>query len=375
MRDKNKHFFENLSQFYLEIERVLNKNKGSLEDKCYKLLKLMDEIIPNSGKGIFLIDEETNEVGLLAAKDYSKEAVTKIYEPGKGMIGTAVQEKKTIYIPDLDKIEKRKVKPIYVDAYPNIKSALVIPIKYEQNIYGVLEIVSKKKNAFSQDLINIAKAIAYGLAPQIEIIKMIKNRHFEFGHKLYSFLEDKHPYLKGHANRVAAKSREIARGLGLEEKIVKKIELAAKWHDIGKIKIRDDLLDSQKIFDKQNNPIKSHAEEGYSLLLDYGANPAQDKVLLNVVRLHHEDYNGAGYPLRLKKDEIPLEAAIVHLIDVFDALTSPRPYRESRGQPVKYNYEEAINIIKETKELFHPKVLEVFCEQVYPKIKAENKNL
>ncbi len=131
-----------------------------------------------------------------------------------------------------------------------------------------------------------------------------------------------------HVLRMAKYSRLIAEALGLDEERCELIELSAPMHDIGKVGITDNiLLKAGKLTDEEFSIMKQHTIIGYDILkgspskfLDLGAEIALG---------HHEKYDGSGYPNGLKGSQIPLEARIVAVADVFDALTSVRPYKKA----------------------------------------------
>jgi putative two-component system response regulator len=138
-------------------------------------------------------------------------------------------------------------------------------------------------------------------------------------------LEVKDPYTRGHSIRVSHYSVVIARELGLEGEFLRHIELGGHVHDIGKIGVREDVLNKPgKLTDAEYEHIMTHPVVGWRILAPLlGETPAA----LNIVRSHHERYDGRGVPDRLTGDQIPLEARIAAVADSFDAMTSDRPYR------------------------------------------------
>lgn len=131
-----------------------------------------------------------------------------------------------------------------------------------------------------------------------------------------------------HTLRVAKYSRIIAGQLGLSPRLCRDIYLAAPLHDVGKVAIPDSiLLKPGRLDEKEMAVIRTHAEIGNRILADSPCELIQIGAIIAVA--HHERWDGSGYPKGLKGDEIPIAARIVAVADVFDALTTKRPYKEA----------------------------------------------
>jgi len=137
------------------------------------------------------------------------------------------------------------------------------------------------------------------------------------------------PYTADHQRRVAYLAHAIAQEIGLSENTVKAIELAGIIHDIGKISIPAEILNkSGKLSPKEFSLIKDHPQIGCKILRDAGLPFCP---ITQMVLQHHERLNGSGYPQGLKLGSIILEAAILAVADVVEAMSSHRPYRPSLG--------------------------------------------
>ena len=138
-------------------------------------------------------------------------------------------------------------------------------------------------------------------------------------------LELKDPYTRGHSVRVSQYSSILARALELEDDVVRQIELGGHVHDIGKIGVREAVLNkTEKLTEEEYEHIMIHPLVGWRVLAPLlGDAP----IALNIVRSHHERMDGRGVPDGLVGDTIPLEARIVAVADAIDAMTSGRPYR------------------------------------------------
>lgn len=140
-------------------------------------------------------------------------------------------------------------------------------------------------------------------------------------------LELKDPYTRGHSVRVSFYSTAIAKALGLGGEMLRQIELGGHVHDIGKIGVRETVLNKRdRLTAEEYEHIMTHPVLGWRILAPLlGETPHA----LNIVRSHHERVDGGGVPDGLKGDEIPIEARIAAAADALDAMTSDRPYRPS----------------------------------------------
>jgi putative nucleotidyltransferase with HDIG domain len=141
-------------------------------------------------------------------------------------------------------------------------------------------------------------------------------------------IEAKDPYTHGHQHRVCQLAVPLARELGLDEDKIEGIRIASLIHDIGKIGLPTEILSkSSKLTDIEINLIRSHSQIGYDILKSIDFSYPVAKIVLQ----HHERLNGSGYPNKLKGDEILLEARILGVADVVEAMSSHRPYRPALG--------------------------------------------
>jgi len=161
-----------------------------------------------------------------------------------------------------------------------------------------------------------------------------------------------------HVIRMAKFSRLMAEKIGLSDNDCHVIEIAAPMHDIGKIGIPDGiLLKPGKLDESELHVMRTHARIGYEILKD---SPSKFLQMGAVIALgHHERYDGGGYPSRLRGYEIPLEARIVAVADVFDALTSVRPYKKAWSIQDSLNYLSA-----ERGKHFDPECVDAFHAQL-----------
>lgn len=143
---------------------------------------------------------------------------------------------------------------------------------------------------------------------------------------LINAIEAKDPYTSGHASRVGDYAESIAKALKLPERKIERIRTAALLHDIGKIGIDDSILNKAgSLSDLEFSAIKNHPAIGAEIIKDV----AFLNDVLDIVKHHHERYDGKGYPDGLKGKDIPIETSILTIADSFDAMITDRPYRKS----------------------------------------------
>lgn len=172
-------------------------------------------------------------------------------------------------------------------------------------------------------------------------------------------VEVKDPYTAGHQRQVSKIARKIASKMGLAKDQVEGIRVASVLHDIGKIQVPSEILTKPyRLNEFEFGLIKLHSETGWSILK--GINFPWP--IAEIVRQHHEKINGLGYPFGLKGDEILIEARIICIADVFDAITSHRPYRPALGTDFAL-----IELVKNKGILYDSLVVEAFEECIMDK--------
>ena len=162
------------------------------------------------------------------------------------------------------------------------------------------------------------------------------------------------PALGAHAARVAANAEAVARRFGWSEERLAGLRLGAALHDVGKVNVRPEVLTKEGRLDAlEIAEIRAHPVEGTWLL----AGVPSLAPALPYVLFHHERWDGLGYPTRRAGETIPLEGRILAVVDAFDAMTSPRPYRPSRSPS------EAANEVRRCAATqFDPNVAHAFLE-------------
>lgn len=206
------------------------------------------------------------------------------------------------------------------------------------------------------NLVTGSLSLLYKLSQEYtEVRKAYDRLLVQTSHALMKCLELRDGYTYGHSMRVMEYSLLIGRKADLSEQELKNLELAAMFHDVGKIGVRDCVLNKEsKLNNDEVQKIIKHPDYGYEVLtlIDEFKN-----IALGVLH-HHERYDGKGYPKKLQQNEIPLYARIILVADSFDAMTSTRPYRKMLS--VDYAYSE---LEKNKGTQFDPYFVDIFLSE------------
>lgn len=159
------------------------------------------------------------------------------------------------------------------------------------------------------------------------------------------------PHGEAHSSNVSEYSGALAREMKLTSSQIENLDLAARIHDIGKIAINEFVINKPGRFtEAEYLMVQHHTDLGSKLveLLDL------DPSIASIVLYHHENFDGSGYPHRIKGEEIPLEARILRITDTYDALISNRGYRPA------YSKKKSLVIMEKDSHMFDPQLLELF---------------
>ena len=312
---------------------------------------------------IYLYDKENNEL-------YSKVATgldtKELRIPAdKGLAGHVLKTGETINIkdaysdsrfnPDVDKKTGYRTKTI-----------LCMPIKnFNQEIIGVFQVLNKFDEYFTPDDEDLLIAIASSAGISLENARLFERQRKlleeqkivldSFIETLATSIDARDKITAGHSSRVKMFATLIAQEFGMEQNDIYILEKAAALHDIGKIGIRDSVLQKEgKLTPEEYKHIQEHVEITHHILEKIHMSKDFQQIT-EIACSHHEKYDGSGYYRHLKGEEIPFGGRILAVSDVFDAITSKRHYRD------KMPIEKVIDIIKNGAGAhFDPNVVDKF---------------
>ncbi len=239
---------------------------------------------------------------------------------------------------------------------------LCAPLLLHDKILGIICVSGRttggKSGNFSEEEMNLLFNIGIQTAIALENAKLnsdAEKTYFETISALAMAVEAKDQYSRGHLDRVADYCEKIARKLNLSDADIKVLKDGARLHDLGKIGILDDVLKKPTSLNAQEwEMMKKHTEIGEGII-----KPVQSLAKLSdVIRHHHEKLDGTGYPDGLKGTEISLLTRILSVADVFDALTTDRPYRKA------FSFEEAKKELSKMKGQLDPAIVDLLLEIV-----------
>ena len=267
----------------------------------------------------------------------------------RGIIGEAISSKRAVYAPRVADNAS------YVEAIPGVKCELAIPLMVGTKTLGVIDFESRTEYCFNRQTLDLLDDVAHRISVALEnamLYERLEKNYAATVRALVLAVEAKDAYTRGHSERVTRLAVSLAESLKLSEPTVRRLYWAGLLHDIGKIGVSEKVLNKPKTLnDFEFEEIKRHPIEGARMLEEI----EQMKEIIPIIRHHHENYDGTGYPDKLKSSEIPIEARILAVCDMYDAFTSARPYRRPFARV------KALDRLKSFKGTrLDPKIVETF---------------
>lgn len=270
-----------------------------------------------------------------------------------GPFGSIVKSGKPLMIPKMNEGETASKEHGLLFETP----VLCAPLLLHAKVLGVIAVSGRRIGAnFNEEEMNLLYNLASQTAVAIENAKLNSDAekiYLETISALALAVEAKDPYSRGHLDRVSAYCEKVGRKLNLNEEDVKLLKDGARLHDLGKIGVVDEILRKQGSLSPEEWKImRKHTEIGEGII-----KPIHSlSKLCDIIRHHHEKLDGSGYPDGLKGEEISLLVRILSVADIYDALTTDRPYRKA------YPREQAKEELIKMKGKIDPKVVDTFLE-------------
>lgn len=314
---------------------------------------------------VFLLDKEKNELWSKVALGLEKEEIR--FSIDKGLAGHVLKTGEVVNI-------KNAYESLYFNKEIDLKTGyktkniLCMPIRnLSHQILGVFQVLNKHEGDFTKKDEELLTAIgaSAGIAlenanlfnEQKKLIEEQKKLFSSFINTLSASIDARDKITSGHSKRVTAYACLICDKLNLDTNEKEIIKNASLLHDIGKIGIKDSVLQKEgKLTKEEYDHIKQHVIFTHDILINvYSSKNFKDVAL--IASSHHEKFDGSGYFKGLKGEKIPLGGRILAICDVFDAITSKRHYRN------KMDIVDALKIIKDgSNSHFDEKLVKVFME-------------
>ncbi|MDN5280653.1 MAG: hypothetical protein PWR01_4618 [Clostridiales bacterium] len=353
---KNSRMWQDLKRKVLELNTLheVGKTLGMVLD-INKLLEMVLDLTAKVLGGVktssvILYDEETHSLQVMLYKGSKKLNELQPIKVGEGIAGKVFEKGEPIIIND--------IKSSGSTDSEGGKSSICVPLRVKDKMLGVLSVSDKTTGeAFDKSdlemLVTLASQISVTLH-NAQLYEDLEASYLSAVRALANSIDAKDPYTRGHSERVARYSMEIAKVMGFGAEDVKTIHVGALLHDIGKISISESIINKDsKLTDNEYETMKTHPSRGASIIEP--AKFLREKVPL--IKYHHERFDGKGYPDGLKGQEIPLLARIICVADSYDAMTSKRAYRDTMPRE-----EARKELIRCSGSQFDPKVVNAFLE-------------
>jgi putative nucleotidyltransferase with HDIG domain len=339
----------------VELFRVSEKI-GQTNDP-YQLLQIILStciLETKSQRGaVFFFDPESNEIYMRHAVGFLSQFLEWLrFSKEDGVVGNVFRRGEPILANDLQVFQAPPATKWEKQSGTHL---LALPLRNKNGVVGVLALFRESFVQFREADRDFVQILATQLGIALDNVELALDQEILFLEtmkSLASALDARDRYTLGHSRRVSALSVRISEKLGLSENDLEIVALAGTLHDIGKIGIQDSILQKPAaLTEDEYKIIKTHPEKGVQILKHI--HRLSDVV--EAVYAHHEWYNGNGYPRGLTRNEIPIYSAILTVADVFDAVTSERPYRQAMSIC------QAKEIIQQFSGIqFHPEVAIAF---------------
>ncbi|MBI2848863.1 MAG: GAF domain-containing protein [Chloroflexi bacterium] len=312
---------------------------------------------------VLLVDEEKKELYFEVAKGEAGKVLEQVrMGMDQGIAGWIATHGRSLVVNDVTQ---------YPQFYKKIddsvgfvtRSILGVPLFARGRTIGVIEVLNKKDLAdFTQEDLELLTALSADVAIAIDnarLYQAVLDGYLDTIKALAASIDAKDPYTAGHVDRVSSYSMEMAEVLSLSTEEQDVLRYGSILHDVGKMGIDDRIL-------RKPGPLTSEEWAIMCTHTEIGSRIVQDipflRKALPIIRHHHENFDGTGYPDRLAGADIPLGARIVQVADTFDAMTTDRPYRRA------LTTEEADNELrKKAGTQFDPVVVDAFAEALLRK--------
>jgi putative nucleotidyltransferase with HDIG domain len=332
----------------------------------FTLNTILDEVrkqLQVDAADILLLNSAGSKLEFVAGQGFRARSIeTAAISIETSLAGRVVNERRMITIENLSKLQDLGLGAVWADEDFVFYSG--VPLIAKTNIQGIMEIFHRSSLQPTPDWLDFLKTLAGQAAIAVDNATLFENLQNTNQELVMAYdttiegwsraLDLRDRETEGHTLRVTEMTLTLARRLGFNEDALIHIRRGALLHDIGKMGVPDNiLLKPEALTAVEWMVMRQHPLYAYELLKPISfLEPS-----LDIPYCHHEKWDGTGYPRRLKEEEIPLAARLFAVVDVWDALTSDRPYRSA------WSENEALTYIQDqSSHYFDPEVVGAFFE-------------
>lgn len=343
----------------LEVSRVVNSSLDP--DEVGRLVLTQSrKAIRSDHASLFLEDEKSEHFILTAADGFSEDEMDNLkILGGWEVINDHIAKRREPLV--VDDIHKDGVfgfdrLPFSGERFP-IESFLAVPLETKERVVGTLMVSNRERpgHIFTEEDRDLLCAMSNNITIAITNARLyhkMKSLFLSTVTSLAKAINAKDSYTSGHSERVMKYSLAIGREMALDSQTLENLGIASLLHDIGKIGVKESILRKPaKLLGFERRQMRMHPDIGARIIESID----DSSIMKRGIFEHHERYDGKGYPNHLKGDQISIEGRIIAVADVFDALTSDRPYQKGDSSDDVFR-----KIAREASSQFDPQVVTAF---------------
>lgn len=323
-------------------------------DIAKKLTEYALDALQSDSGIVLLFDDESEQLKVAARKNFSKAMLHAFGKtPDSRVVGRVLGQSEPLLIDKRISCSQSHAELEDIQ----FRSAMFSPLQYHGTVFGVVGTVSLIDKNFTYSdlrLFTTLSNLAGAALHNAQLFDKLGGFYIDSVKALVEAIEAKDSYTRGHSENVAYLAVAIAQKVGLDAVEVEEIQTSALLHDLGKIGIREQVLNKPGKLDAgEFEHVREHPRIAYQII---GRIPAFKNVA-EIILHHHERYDGRGYASGLAGTEIPLGSRILAVADTFDSITSSRPYRTAES----LEFAKA-ELLKNSGTQFDPAIVEAFIE-------------
>jgi anti-sigma regulatory factor (Ser/Thr protein kinase) len=318
------HCFNDLIGYIGEVVDA----RDQLHEMLELIVRMIAELLSARRVSLMLLDKSRSELFIKMSFGIEEWVVANTrVKVGQGIAGKVAERGEPLLIAN---IEENDIYCVPNNPQYETVSLLSVPLRVNDVIVGVINVNNKiSGNPFDHDDLNLLISFSERISRALERVRVVEDSHTFLQDTIEAFKRMLETQTKTKVIEQAVDSAvKIARKLRLSEKDVSVVQYVASVHDIGMTEISDDILNKAlHLTTEERRVIQRHPERGAELIrpLEFV------EAVSNIILYHHERWDGQGYPMGLKGEEIPVGARILAVIDAFQSMTVGRPYKQRRS--------------------------------------------